>query len=148
MDTHWKCLSKANEYPHISFHGILCGYPSISGPMKSQFYSFIFQHSLCFLSNSFKCLAVLIFSVSLWLRVYIGNNAFLYFSSHYLAFTESCQNLNYLIRSNYHTYPCKRTVKKLRTLQITASVLFLYFFIKAFVVGTHLNCINLLMQFK
>ena len=27
------------------------------------------------------------------------------------------------------------------SLQITASVLFVYFFIKAYVVGTHLNCI-------
>ena len=42
----------------------------------------------------------------------------------------------------------KRTVKKFRSLQITASVLFLYFFIKAYIVGTHLNCIDLSMQFK
>ena len=33
-------------------------------------------------------------------------------------------------------------------IQITASVLFVYFFIKAYVVGTHLNCIDLSMQFK
>ena len=39
-------------------------------------------------------------------------------------------------------------VKKFRSLQITASVLFLYFFIKAYVVGTHLNYIDLSMQFK
>ena len=39
-------------------------------------------------------------------------------------------------------------VEKFRSLQITASVLFLYFFIKAYVVGTHLNCIDLSMQFK
>ena len=56
--------------------------------------------------------------------------------------------LMYHIRSNYSTYPYKRTVKKFRSLQITASVLFVYFLIKAYVVGTHLNCINLLMQFK
>ena len=35
------------------------------------------------------------------------------------------------IRSNYRTYPYKRTVKKFRSLQITASVIFLYFFLKA-----------------
>ena len=52
------------------------------------------------------------------------------------------------IWSNYSTYPYKRTVKKFHTLQITASILFLYFFIKAYVVGTHLNCIDLSMQFK
>ena len=33
-------------------------------------------------------------------------------------------------------------------LQITACVVFIYFFIKAYVVGTHLNCIDLSMQFK
>ena len=56
-------------------------------------------------------------------------------------------NINYHIRSNYRTYPYKRRVKKFCSLQITASALFLYFFIKAYVVGTHMNCINLLMQF-
>ena len=54
----------------------------------------------------------------------------------------------YRIRSNYHTYPYTRTVKTFRSLQITASVIFLYFFLKAYVVGTHLNCIDLSMQFK
>ena len=54
----------------------------------------------------------------------------------------------YYIQSDYHTYPYKPTVMKFRSLQITASALFLYFFIKAYVVGTHLNCINKLMQFK
>ena len=53
----------------------------------------------------------------------------------------------YCIRSNYRTYPYKRTVKKFCSLQITASVIFLYFFLKAYVVGTHLNCIDLSMQF-
>ena len=56
--------------------------------------------------------------------------------------------LKYRIRSNYRTYPFKRTVKKFRSLQITASVIFLYFFLKAYVVGTHSNCIDLSMQFK
>ena len=54
----------------------------------------------------------------------------------------------YRIRSNYRTYPYKRTVKQFRSLQITASVLFVYVFIKAYVVGTYLNCIDLSMQFK
>ena len=56
--------------------------------------------------------------------------------------------ITYRIRPNYRTYPYKRTVKKFRSLQIIASVLFLYFFMKAYVVGTHLNCIDLSMQFK
>ena len=54
----------------------------------------------------------------------------------------------YRIRPNYRTYPYKRSVKQFRSLQITASVLFVYFFIKAYVVGTHVNCIDLSMQFK
>ena len=57
------------------------------------------------------------------------------------------QILEYRIRSNYRTYPYKRTLMKFRSL-ITASVLFIYFFIKAYVVGSHLNCIDLSMQFK
>ena len=48
----------------------------------------------------------------------------------------------------YRIYPYKRTVKQFRSLQITASVLFVYFFIKAYVVGIHLNSIDLSMQFK
>ena len=54
----------------------------------------------------------------------------------------------YRIRPNYHTYPYKRTVKWFCSFQIIACVLFVYTFLKAYVVGTHLNCINLLMQFK
>ena len=46
----------------------------------------------------------------------------------------------YHIRPNYRTYSYKRTVKQFHSLQIIASVLFVYFFIKAYVVGTHLNC--------
>ena len=53
-------------------------------------------------------------------------------------------DMTYRIRS----YPYKRTVKQFRTLQITASVLFGYFLIKAYALGTHLNCIDLSMQFK
>ena len=48
----------------------------------------------------------------------------------------------YRIRPNYRTYPYKRTVKQFRSLQITASVIFVYFFVKAYVVGTHWNCID------
>ena len=48
---------------------------------------------------------------------------------------------SYRIRSNYRTYLYKRTLMKFRSL-ITASVLFIYFFIKAYVVGSHLNCID------
>ena len=47
--------------------------------------------------------------------------------------------MHYRIQSNYRTYPYKRTVKKFHSLQITASVIFLYFLLKAYVVGTHLN---------
>ena len=54
----------------------------------------------------------------------------------------------YLIRPNYRTYSYKHTVKQFGSLQITASVLFVYLFIQAYVVGTHLNCIDLSMQFK
>ena len=33
-------------------------------------------------------------------------------------------------------------------LRLQAVYFFVYFFIKAYVMGTHLNCINLWMQFK
>ena len=56
--------------------------------------------------------------------------------------------INYLIQPNYRTYSYKRTAKQFRSLQIIASVIFVYFFIKAYVVGTHLNCIDKSMQFK
>ena len=52
----------------------------------------------------------------------------------------------YRIWPNYRTYPYKRTVKQFRSIQITASVLFVYFFVTAYVVGTHLNCIDLSMK--
>ena len=44
--------------------------------------------------------------------------------------------------------PSKHAVKQFRSLQITASVLFVYLFTNAYVVGTHLNCIDVSMQFK
>ena len=58
------------------------------------------------------------------------------------------EDANYRIQSNYRTNPYKRSLMKFPSLQITASVLFIYFFIKAYVVGSHLNCIDLSMQFK
>ena len=61
---------------------------------------------------------------------------------------QSCDYYKYRILPKYHTYPYKRSVKQIRSLQIIESVLFVYFFINAYVVGTHLNCIDLLMQFK
>ena len=42
----------------------------------------------------------------------------------------------YRIQSNYRTYPYKCTVKEFRCLPITAILI-------AYVVSTHLNCINL-----
>ena len=54
----------------------------------------------------------------------------------------------YRIRLNYRTYPYKHTVGQFHSIQITASVLFVCFFIKAYIVGTHLNCTGLSMQFK
>ena len=45
--------------------------------------------------------------------------------------SEASPNYIYRIRPNYHTNPYKRAVKKFHSLQISASVLFLYFFIKA-----------------
>ena len=63
------------------------------------------------------------------------------------AYKQSNLHHSYPIRSNYRTYPYKRTVKKFRSLQIIASILFVYFFIKAYVVDTHLNC-DLSIQFK
>ena len=54
----------------------------------------------------------------------------------------------YCIRPDCCTYPYKRIFKQFHGLQITASVLCVYFFIQAYVVGIHLLCIDLLMQFK
>ena len=45
-------------------------------------------------------------------------------------------------------YPYEHTIKQFHSLQNTVSVVFVYFFIKAYVVGTHLNCIDMSMQFK
>ena len=63
--------------------------------------------------------------------------------THWTSFTI----IRYCIWLYYRAYPYKHAVKQLRSLQITASVLFVYL-IKAHVVGTHLNCIDLSMQFK
>ena len=47
---------------------------------------------------------------------------------------------NYRVQPNYHTYPYKCTVKQFCSLQLQP-VYYIYFFIKAYVVCTHLNCI-------
>ena len=52
------------------------------------------------------------------------------------------------VSRTYRIRPIHRTDKQYRSLQIIASVIVVYFFIKAYVVGTHLNCIDLSMQFK
>ena len=43
---------------------------------------------------------------------------------------------DYRICPNYCTYPFKHTVKQFRSLQITANILFVYNFTKAYIVGT------------
>ena len=59
-------------------------------------------------------------------------------------FTRLCNIMRFYGCEDDNLY--KRTVKQFRTLRITASVLFGYFFIKAYAVGTHLNCIDLYPQ--
>ena len=66
----------------------------------------------------------------------------------HIRYTIACPKSNYRIHPNNRTYPYKRTVKQFRSFQITARVLFDYFCIEIYVVGTHLNCIDLSMQFK
>ena len=56
--------------------------------------------------------------------------------------------LTYCIQPNYRIYPYKHTVKQFRSLQITASELFVYSFTKRYVMGTYLNCIDKSIQFK
>ena len=59
----------------------------------------------------------------------------------------SCK-MKYPIQPNYPTYPYKHTVKQFRyVFRLQPVYFFVYFLIKAYVMGTHLNCINL-MQFK
>ena len=75
-----------------------------------------------------------------------------YLYQHYLTLkalitTTADDTLKQRIRPNYRTYPYKCTVKLFRSLQITASVHFVYF-LKACAVGTRLNCIDLSMQFE
>ena len=64
---------------------------------------------------------------------------------HNVCFVKKWVKYQYHIQPYYHTYPYKHTVKLFRSFQITASVLFVYFFIKAYFVGTHLNYIDLSM---
>ena len=80
----------------------------------------------------------------------LGTNAVVVTRVHYNKKKVDVYNICriYSIQSNYCTYPYKRIVKKFRSLQMAVSIPFVYFFIKAYVVGTHLNCIDLSMQFK
>ena len=55
-------------------------------------------------------------------------------------------NIIYRIRSNYRTYPYKPHSRNSVVFRLQPVYFFLYFFIKAYVVGTHLNCIDLSMQ--
>ena len=61
----------------------------------------------------------------------------------YKPYFQGKQTNNYRIQTNYNTYPYKHTVKQFHSLQITASILFVYFLIKVYVVSIHLNCIDL-----
>ena len=59
------------------------------------------------------------------------------------AYEHLCQLSNrrkYRIRPYYRTYIYKRN--QFRTLQITISVPFIYFFMKAYSVGAHFKCIE------
>ena len=64
-----------------------------------------------------------------------------------ILYDQSLNLIHYRSQSSFRTYRIwsnYRTVKQFHSLH----VLFVYLFIKAYVVSTHLNCINLLMQFK
>ena len=80
------------------------------------------------------CLVIICSSSLLLLVPWVGCASCLW---HFLGIFTFC------IQPNYCTHPYKHTVELFRSLQITASVLFVYFFIKAYVVGTNLNCIDL-----
>ena len=54
----------------------------------------------------------------------------------------SINGLAYRSRPNYHTYPNKCTVKQCLSVQTIALYTFIYFFIKAYVADTNLNCLN------
>ena len=55
---------------------------------------------------------------------------------------------SYRIRPNYRTYPVSAQSSKSIILRLQPVYFFVYFFIMAYVVSTHLNCIDLSMQFK
>ena len=57
-------------------------------------------------------------------------------------------DLTYNIWPNYRTYPYKHTVKWFSCLQIVYIYIRYFFFKKAYVVGTHLNCLNLMSTHK
>ena len=56
--------------------------------------------------------------------------------------------IRYCIRPNYRTYPYKPKVDKSIILRLQPVYFFVYFFVKAYVVGTHLNWIDLSLQFN
>ena len=68
--------------------------------------------------------------------VWSGSTLVCYSSSNILN-TSTGSRTNYRIQSNYHTYLYKHIVKQFRSLQATVHVFCIYFFIKAYVVGTH-----------
>ena len=80
----------------------------------------------------------------------IYNNAWVLHESYTISgfFSHNAISSFCRIRSNYRTYPCQRTVKQFRNLQITASVLFVYFFIKACVGRYSFELHRFSMQFK
>ena len=63
--------------------------------------------------------------------------------SHFALSDIILDTLIYRIWPIYRIYPYKRTVKHFCSLPITASVLFVNFFVKAYVVGTYLKCMGL-----
>ena len=83
-------------------------------------------------------------NVVLWRKRKLMNDKYMFYISFKCIFWDTVFDLC----PNYRTCSYKRTVKQFGILQITANVIFVYFFIKAYVVGTHLNCINLLIEFK
>ena len=69
------------------------------------------------------------------------------YSGHGISFSEEIkENHIYHIQPNYRTYSFNCTVNQFHSLPITAIVLFVYFFRKAYVVSTYLNCIDLYPQ--
>ena len=58
------------------------------------------------------------------------------------------QACTYRIRPNYVTGSYKRTVEQFSNLKNYNQITYIYFFIKTYVVDTHLNCLDKSRQFK